>query len=325
MKILALGGSTGADLTVYDSSTLATPAGHPDLRVRNLTVTGTAVITSTTSSTGQFLSANGTTAAPAYSSTNDPNTGIYFAANDTILFSCGNALKATLDASGIMLPVGLGIRNAGGGSYSAINFPSNNIQFIGAGGATIGYLTYDRGWWTYPNTGFYWGTNESTPDATVYKVAAGMVGFGGTTFANTSSGGCQPAQDAFGGNVQIKCVTEQLTLNTGAAFTDTTANLLLANSFVLTVLARITTTITTSANWQVGDPTTAGRFNAANSTLTAGTVSVGRVHATTGIASATTGIWQGADAKVRITLNANPGAGVIRLTSVLMLFTPQTS
>lgn len=164
---------------------------------------------------------------------------------------------------------------------------------------------------------------SGTSDSRMFRAAAGVIGFGGAT--STAAGGIQPAQSANGATVQILGISELLTLDTGATTTDTTANLLPAGSIVLTVVARVTTTITTAANWQIGDPTTAGRFTPANSTLTAGTTDIGRVHITTGIASATTGVYQAAAAKVRITTNANPGAGAVRLTSFYILITPPTS
>lgn len=117
-------------------------------------------------------------------------------------------------------------------------------------------------------------------------------------------------------------LTELVTLATGAAFTDTAANLLPANSIIESVVARVTTTITTAANWKLGDATTVGRFTAANSTLTAGTTDIGLVHVDqTGAA----GPRQTAAARVRITLNANPGAGVVRVTVFYRQITPPTS
>lgn len=110
--------------------------------------------------------------------------------------------------------------------------------------------------------------------------------------------------------------SEDLTLSTSATTTDTAANLLPANAFILGVSGTVTTTITTGCTgWQLGDPTTAGRFTASDTTLTQGESKVGSVMATTGVASATTGVWQSAAAKIRVTCaTAAAGAGKVRLT-----------
>jgi hypothetical protein len=68
-------------------------------------------------------------------------------------------------------------------------------------------------------------------------------------------------------------MTELLTLSTVGLTTDTTNNLLPVDSIIESVEARVTTTITTTTNWAVGDATTGARFCAANATLTAGTTS----------------------------------------------------
>ena len=166
--------------------------------------------------------------------------------------------------------------------------------------------------------------NGSAIETGFRRVAAGVPGASSTS--TTAAAGFQPAQSANGATIQILGISEALTLNTGGTTTDTTADLLPAGAIIFTVLARVTTTITAAATtWAVGDPTTAARFNAANATLAAGTTSIGSVHMTTGIASATTGIYQAAAAKVRITTDGNPGAGAIRLTTFYALLTPPTS
>jgi hypothetical protein len=84
----------------------------------------------------------------------------------------------------------------------------------------------------------------------------------------------------------------------------------------------ITTTITTATDWALGDATTTARFAAANSTLTAGTTSVGLQHVDqTGAA----GPKQTSAAKLRITTTGTPGAGVIRVTVYYRKFVPPTS
>jgi hypothetical protein len=114
-----------------------------------------------------------------------------------------------------------------------------------------------------------------------------------------------------GAYTEYGVASELLTLSTSGTTTDTSANLLPANAYIDFVSARITTTITTATDWKLGDATTAGRFTAANSTMTAGTTTVGMVHVDQVGAA---GPRQTAAAKVRVTTTGTPGAGAIRIT-----------
>ncbi len=108
------------------------------------------------------------------------------------------------------------------------------------------------------------------------------------------------------------------TLATGATTTNTGLNCLPGNSIIDAVVARVTTTITASCTgWSLGDASTAARFASNNTTLTSGTTTdathIGSYN-NTGIASATTGIWQATAAPVKVTCaGGNPGAGAIRI------------
>ena len=119
--------------------------------------------------------------------------------------------------------------------------------------------------------------------------------------------------------------SEEVTLNTGAAATDSVANLLPANSLIEAVEYRITETITTAANFTVGDATQAARFLGTQSTLTAGTTGIGLLQHNPANASNDLGPVQSAAAKVRITCNAAPGAGKLRLTIFYRSFVAPTS
>jgi hypothetical protein len=121
-------------------------------------------------------------------------------------------------------------------------------------------------------------------------------------------------------------ITESLTLSTVGLTTDTTLNLLPAGALIEAVCCRVTTAITLTTNWAVGDPTTAARFSAANATLAAGTTSVGIDQWSGAVTTLAAGPSQAANAKVRITCTgANPGAGVIHITTFYRSFTPPTS
>lgn len=118
------------------------------------------------------------------------------------------------------------------------------------------------------------------------------------------------AQSDAGVRVKVIPMEEEITLATDGLTTDSTANLLLANSIVLPVYSYVTTTITTATNWAVGVSGTAAKFLAATTDLTAGTEKVGAAHW-----SGTVAIFNASAAKVRITCTgSNPGAGKVRVT-----------
>lgn len=120
-------------------------------------------------------------------------------------------------------------------------------------------------------------------------------------------------------------VSEEITLDTGGATTDSSANLLPANAVIVAVVARVTQTITTATDWSLGDATTAARFAAANSTLTAGTTSVGLAHLQGGVSTDATGPVQTAAAKLRVTCTGTPGAGKVRVTVFYLVSVAPTS
>ena len=120
-------------------------------------------------------------------------------------------------------------------------------------------------------------------------------------------------------------VTENLTLSTGAATTDTTIDIP-AYSILKALAYRVTTTITTAANYSIGDPTTSDRFLTGSTNLTAGNTGFGIDFMEANKVLSAQGPVQGAStAKIRVTCNATPGAGAIRLTLFYTTFTPPTS
>jgi hypothetical protein len=124
------------------------------------------------------------------------------------------------------------------------------------------------------------------------------------------------SQSDGGAKLQIKIAEEDITLATGATTTDSTANLLPANSVILAVMGQVLTTITSSATgWSLCDATTAARFTANNTTLTAGTFDVGFLQWGGAVSTDAAGPTQASAAKLRITCaGGNPGAGKIRAT-----------
>jgi hypothetical protein len=119
--------------------------------------------------------------------------------------------------------------------------------------------------------------------------------------------------------------SELLTLSTSGTTTDTSANLLPANSIIESVVARVTTTITTATDWKLGDPTSDTRFAATNATMTAGATSIGILQWGGAVATDALGPHQPAAAKVRVTTTGTPGAGAIRITVFYRQFVAPTS
>lgn len=128
----------------------------------------------------------------------------------------------------------------------------------------------------------------------------------------------------FGGTNVTGMLSESITLNTGGTTTDSTIDLP-ANSIILSVTGRITTTITTATDWKLGDATIADRFSDSNATLTSGTTTVGINQWKADRTTAGQGAFQQSTAKVRITTTGTPGAGVIRITIHYISLTAPTS
>lgn len=160
-------------------------------------------------------------------------------------------------------------------------------------------------------------------DAALFRSAAGVIGICGSsaiTPANLTSPSANGAAWTHGQ------ASELLVLSTVGLTTDTVGNLLPAGAIIDSVVCRVTTAITTTTNWAVGDASQAARFSSANATLTLGTTSVGLNQADPTVASANLGPVQVAAAKVRISCSgSNPGAGAIRITVFYRQFIPPAS
>lgn len=170
---------------------------------------------------------------------------------------------------------------------------------------------------------------SSTP---LYTFSLYVMAFGGpliavtTTQAGTASYTAWTLTGPNGSAITYGYNTELVTLATGAAVTDTTGNLLPANSVIDSVDGIVTTLITTAVSWGLGDPTTAARFTATNAgAVTLGTRLTGLAHWQGGISTDAAGPVQTSAAKVRITVNANPGAGACRVVVFYHQVTAPTS
>lgn len=155
------------------------------------------------------------------------------------------------------------------------------------------------------------GDDLTVTDA-IAAASIGLVSGGNITTAN-------------GASMTWNVGSESITLDTGGATTDSVANLLPANSIIDAVVCRVTTAITTATDWSLGDGTTAARFAAANSTMTAGATSVGLAAMFGNVSTTAAGPSQAAAAPLRITTTGTPGAGVIRCTVFSRVFVAPTS
>jgi len=225
--------------------------------------------------------------------------------------------------------------NMSGGA--AGNYPADLLYFGGNGIETNGFMHQSL---VGASSGFLrmismdslcWRNQAGSGDVCASKDSSDNL-----TWPNAVvSGGTQVQDGTYGSklsNVVTGCETTFgiTTLNTGGTTTDTGVSCLPANSIIDAVVARVTTTITSACTgWELGDGTTAARFSSNNTGLTAGTTTdathIGTFN-NTGIASATTGMWQASAAKVRVTCaGGNPGAGAIRIIVYSHTWTAPTS
>lgn len=203
------------------------------------------------------------------------------------------------------------ILHSGSTGRASVEVPHLLITNVGlaAGDASIGSSAN-------PNYGL------TLSNAGVLFTISNGVGIFNWQNSNYSLGAGQAPNAANGAGWTESFASELLPLSTSGLTTDTVANLLPANSIIYAVVARVTTTITTTTNWAVGDATTSNRFSSPNATLVSGTTSVGQNHMAGSVTTDAAGPTQAAAAKVRITCTgANPGAGVIRIIVFFRTYT----
>lgn len=271
-----------------------------------------------------LLAPDGSAAAASYAFAGAAGTGTFRNAAAGLAFSVGGTERAQFDSSGHLLPFVDATYDCGQNINAGNVKRWRNIAASGqivapagtssAPGLTIGQATGSAG-----QEGFYTGGsgNLSGAAAGVEAIFFSILG--------TANGRSLGVVGNNGNKAEIQHFTELVTLDTGAAFTDSPSNLLPANSIILCVGGRVTTTITTALNWRLGDPTTSDRFTSANATLAAGTTDVGLRHMQGSVATDAAGPVQTAAAKVRITLDAPPGAGAVRVFTSAIVFTAPTS
>lgn len=252
----------------------------------------------------------------------------YDGATDLPTFSAGNWVKgnrwmtlgATVDIAGNLLVAST--------IASSSFIQAGSTGFLTSSGEIRMNTTRFAG-----NSAIQWTWSSDATDANtgidtgLKRLSAGQVQVtdGSTGIGKLTSNELTVASAANGATWVQGVATELLTLATGALFTDTAANLLPANAIIESVLTRVTTTITTAVSFSVGDPTTAARFSASAGGVTAASTRVGIDHWSGAVATLAAGPSQAAAAKVRITCNANPGAGIVRVTVYYRVLTAPTS
>ena len=164
--------------------------------------------------------------------------------------------------------------------------------------------------------------SSATPSADIFQLTNN--GSNRYTVNSSATATTNTMSDVSGGTQVRGTLTESVTLSTSGTTTDSTIDLP-ANSIILSVTGRITTTITTATDWRLGDATIADRFSDANATLTSGTTTVGINQWKADRTTAGQGAFQQSTAKVRITTTGTPGAGVIRITIHYITLSAPTS
>lgn len=162
--------NTGLYRPSADNISIVT-GGVPRLTVGSSSITNTL----------QILSAVGTATNPTYSFTGDTNTGIYSSSSDTIAFSCGGTLRASITSIGLSMFVSLyeGLGSAAAPTYSFSGDTNTGIYSAGADSVNI-------------TTG---GTLRATVDTTNLTTTlpvvlpAGSASTPAITFSNNTTGG----------------------------------------------------------------------------------------------------------------------------------------
>lgn len=313
--------------------------GQPDANLAHLagteTFTGAKTFSLGVTINGRLIDAGSFTSALKIQSANSSASQIqFYSSGGTLLGGCGYFAAdvfRTVNAAGTTNPMVAGPTTATFGDNSG----AFQFNITGQAGTLRGFALQtvsSTRWYIYAGniaetgsdagSGLFFGAyNDSGVfiDAPIQitRASGGLVTLGGTTSRNLAicgtTNGAQWTQGV---------ISEQITLSTGGTTTDSVANLLPANAIIEAVVARVTTTIAGATNWSLGDATVAARFAAANSTLAAGTTSVGLQHVDQ---TGTSGPKQTAASKLRITTTGTPTAGVIRVTVYYRTFTAPTS
>jgi len=248
---------------------------------------------------------------------------------DSNLSDSGTLITAVVP---IQLPestVGAPGLDVGGSGVNGLFGGTQQVN-IAANGAGVASFDANRGGLVVSKNQFIaFGDNNSANLGTaganfksdVDYTTIGLYTVGGPTTAFRLHGTQTAAATGF---MESGCIEELVTLSTtlGATFTDSVANLLLADAIIQAVVIRVQTAITNTGTaitgLTVGDSATAARFINNYTTLTTAGNKVGLLHMEGSITTDAAGPVQNAAAKVRITHVGADGtttvtAGKVRL------------
>ena len=347
-------------LTLNDGSTSSVPWGSITGTLSDQTDLDTALglkapsasPTFTTSATFSFLTNTRVPFAGVGGSLTD-SANLTYASNQLYIADTTASTNSTTGALRVSGGIGVALASFFGNNLTCAGTLTNNGALTQMGGTAlassvsfnmysaagqqrnVGYLSGANLRWQFGTAGEAEGGSDSGTDFSVraYTDAGSSIdsplniirASGGKITLGTTSRTISTCKTTNGADWIRGSASELLTLSTAGTTTDTTANLLPANAIIEAVVARVTTTITTATSWQLGDPTTAGRFTNANSTMTAGTTDIGLKHQQGSVATDAAGPVQTAAAKVRVTTVGTPGAGAIRITVFYRQFVAPTS
>ncbi len=344
--------------TVYScqSGTWATVGGGGSGTVTSVSFTGGLISVATPTTTPALTVAGTSGGIPFFSAANTWGSSGALAAGGVVLGGGAGTTPATntgLTFSGSTLTVGLagtstGVLALSGTTSGASTITANTVAGTSTNplvfsnavslpdGSTAGpaLLINDAGFYRSTTTTWRWeagGTDRLLYNTTsMQPVTTATIQLGATgalwthVYSNNLDVGPNPNAGSLMTYSSAVCVTSGgiTVLSTGATTTDTALNCLPANSIIDAVVYRITTTITTAVSFTIGDGTTAARFCATQSVMTSGTTGI-CVAQTDGTGA--TGPLQTSAAPVRVTTNANPGAGQMRLFVYYHTWTAPTS
>jgi len=179
-----------------------------------------------------------------------------------------------------------------------------------------------------PQAGFYddgkvqWGLDTVTHALVPNPLNSGLVDIGaadalvGTIYSASGFPTNTPLlTSAYGAILKPFFLEEEMDPPIGGVTSDSTANLLPANSLIVAVTARITVILAggVGTTWSLGDAATADRFTDANATLAAGTTDISVNQWDQSKAAGYTP-WQAAAAKLRITADGAFATGKLHVT-----------
>lgn len=216
------------------------------------------------------------------------------------------------------------ISGLGGGGGTFVNLQAATPGTVQTGHANLSG-TIIAGAFSGPLTGNVTGNVTGTA-ATVTGAAQAAITSVGTLTGLGIAGQLLLTSPHLAG-MTLGTAEELLILSNAAVATDTAASLIPSASLVLCVTTYVTTTISGVGvvSFSVGDPITATRFFLSSTVLNAGGGVTGLDQWNGSVTTDAAGPVNYSLSKVRITCNAIPAAGVVRIVVLYASFNPATS